>query len=108
MKYTEDLVRRSQEIIQKVKEAEKFNKPIDNLVKEQIAIMECHKDEFVKQAVNSGLDELEQARIEVQLCNNIKIWAQKIGLPVEKYDEQIKNIRIRILGEEAYKNLFEK
>ena len=108
MKYTQDLVQRSQEIVQKVKEAEKLNKPIEHLVREQIAIMECQKDEFIKQADNLGFDELGKAQVIVQIYSNIKFWAQKIGLPLEKYNEKIKQIRIDILGEENYKNFFEK
>lgn len=98
MKYTQDLVQRSQEIVEKVKEAEKLNKPIEHLVREQIAIMECQKDEFIKQADNLGLDDLGKARIEIQIYSNLKFWAKKIGLPVDKYDNLIKQAQLRILG----------
>ncbi len=98
MKYSQDLVQRSQEIVQKVKEAEKLNKPIEHLVREQIAIMECQKDEFIKQADNLGLDDLGKARVEIQIYSNLKFWAKKIGLPVDKYDELIKQVQSKILG----------
>lgn len=107
MKYSQDLVQRSNEIIRQIKDAEKLNKPIEKLVKEQITIMECQKDEFLKQAEQLGLDELERARVEIQIYSNIKFWVKKIGLPVEKYDELIKNVQIRIFGEENYKRFFE-
>ncbi len=97
MKYSQDLVLRSNEIIQQVKEAEKLKKPIEKLVKEQIAIMECQKDEFIKQADNLGFDDLERARVEIQIYSNIKFWAKKIGLPVEKYDNLISQVQKRIL-----------
>ncbi len=100
MQYSKDLVLRSQEIVKQVKEAEKLNKPIDKLVKEQIAIIECQKDEFIKRADKLGLDELGKARVEIQLYSNLKFWAKKIGLPVDKYDKLIKDVQIRILGEE--------
>lgn len=97
MKYSKDLVLRSNEIIQQVKEAEKLNKPIEKLVKEQIAIMECQKDEFIKRADDLGFDDLERARTEIQIYSNIKFWAKKIGLPVEKYDNLIQQVQKRIL-----------
>lgn len=106
MKYSKDLVIRSQEIVKQVKEAERLNKPIDNLVREQIAIMECQKDEFVKQADNLGFDDLGKARVEIGIYSNIKFWAQKIGLPVDKYDSKIKELRIKNLGAEFVKENF--
>lgn len=99
MKYSKDLVIRSQEIVKQVKEAEKLKKPIDNLVREQIAIMECQRDEFVKQAENFGMDDLGKARVEIEIYSNMKFWAQKIGLPVDKYDKLIKNIQQKFLGD---------
>lgn len=97
MKYSKELILRSNEIIQKVKEAEKLRKPIDELVKEQIAIMECQRDEFIKHADQLGLDDIGRARIEIQIYSNIKFWAKKIGLPVEKYDNLIKQIQRKFL-----------
>lgn len=99
MKYSNDLVARSQEIVTLVKKAEKLNKPIDSLVKEQIAIMECQKDEFIKRADELGFDELEKAKVEIQIYSNIKFWAKKIGLPVDKYDDLIKKTQRNILGD---------
>ena len=97
MKYTPELVKRSQEIVRQVKEAEKMNKPIEHLVREQIDIMECQKDEFIKNADNLGFDDLGKARVEIQIYSNIKFWAKKIGLPVDKYDKLIKQVHSRIL-----------
>lgn len=97
MKYSKELVTRSIEIVKQVKEAEKLNKPIENLVKEQIAIMECQRDEFIKRAAQLGFDDLDKAKVEIQIYSNIKFWAKKIGLPVEKYDNLIKQVQKRIL-----------
>ena len=99
MKYTDDLVLRSREIIKQVKEAEKLNKPIAKLVKEQIEIMEAHKDEFIKRADELGLNGFARARTEIQLYSNIKYWANKIGLPTEKYEKAIKDIRAKFIDE---------
>ncbi len=97
MKYSKELVIRSTEIVKQVKEAEKLNKPIEHLVKEQIAIMECQRDEFIKRADQLGFDDLDKAKVEIQIYSNIKFWAKKIGLPVEKYDNLIKQVQKRIL-----------
>ncbi len=97
MKYSKELVTRSIEIVKQVKEAEKLNKPIEHLVKEQIAIMECQRDEFIKRANQLGFDDLDKAKVEIQIYSNIKFWAKKIGLPVEKYDNLIKQVQKRIL-----------
>lgn len=106
MKYNDNLILKSQQITREVIEAEKMNKPIDKLVKQQIEIMEAHHDEFVKQADNEGIDNLQRARVELQLYANIKAWAKKIGLSTEKYDEAIHNIRVKFLGEENTEKYF--
>ena len=72
MKYSKELVTRSIEIVKQVKEAEKLNKPIEHLVKEQIAIMECQRDEFIKRADQLGFDDLDKAKVEIQIYSNIK------------------------------------
>lgn len=95
MKYSNDLVLKSQYITQQVAEAEKLHKPIDHLVKQQIEIMEASYDEFVRQADKAGIDNLQRAKIEIQLCANIKVWANKIALSTEKYDKTIKAIQKR-------------
>ncbi|MDR1167890.1 MAG: hypothetical protein LBK53_03230 [Heliobacteriaceae bacterium] len=106
MKYTDDLILKSQQIVQQIQTAEKNNKPIDALVKKHIKILEVHHDEFVKQADETGVDNWERAKIEIQLYTRIKAWAAKIGLSTEKYDKAIKNIRVKCLGEEAVEKLF--
>ena len=60
--------------------------------------MECQRDEFVKQADKMGIDDLNKARVEIQIYSNLKFWAKKIGLPIEKYDEQIKLIQSKFLN----------
>ena len=107
MKYNDSLILKSQQITKQVLDAEKMNKPIDHLVKQQIEIMEAHHDEFVRQADNEGIDNLQKAKIEIQLYSNIKAWANKIGLSTEKYDKAIHDIRAKFFGEENTKKFFE-
>jgi ferritin-like metal-binding protein YciE len=95
MANSNELIIQSQNIMQQVLAAQKANKPIDGLVKQQIKVMEEHHDEFVKEAVELGIDNLERAKIEIKLYANIKAWAKKIGLPTEKYDNAILEIQKR-------------
>ena len=100
MEFPNELITRSQEIAILVAENEKSGKPIEPLVKEQIYIMEQHHDAFVKQADSEGVDNIGRAKIEVQLYYNIIAWAKKIGLPTDKYEKAIRDIRVKFLGEQ--------
>ena len=95
MNYSTNLVNRSQEIARQVIEAEKLNKPIEHLVKEQIKIMELHHDEFVKKANKLGIDNLARAQEEIKIYSMIKSWAKKINLPTQKYDDAMNTIRAK-------------
>ena len=95
MNYSTNLINRSQQITKQVIEAEKMNKPIDHLVKEQIKIMELHHDEFVKEANKLGIDNLARAREEIKIYSMIKAWANKINLPTDKYDDAMNAIRAK-------------
>ena len=103
-----DYVKRSQEITKKIQEAERLGQPIVNLVKEHIEILQAHHDDFVKQADAANIHNLERGNFEIQLLSRIKAWANKIGLPVEKYDNEIRKIRVYFLGEENLNNFIPK
>jgi len=93
-----------------IEEAQKANKPIDSYVKQQINLLKDAHDEFVKQAQAKGY-ELTNPRvgeIEVQQISSMKQLAQKIGLPVQEYDDMIKAVRIRVFGEANYERFFGK
>lgn len=94
---------------QKIEIAEKQNKPIKDLVEQQIKLLSEVHDEFIADAKLKGYDMTNQrlGEIEVRQYQAMKQLAQKIGLPVEEYDEYIKKVRIRIFGEENYKRFFE-
>lgn len=92
-----------------IEKAEKENKPIKDYVEKQIDVLQKVHDEFIEMAKAEGY-EMNNSRvgeIEVQQYAVMKRLAQNIGLPVEKYDNLIKEVRIRIFGEENYKNFFE-
>ena len=107
MEFPKELIARSQEIARLVTERTKNNQPIDGLVKEQIAIMEQNHDAFVKQAEEEGIDNIARGRVEVQLYTNIITWAKKIGLPTDKYEKAIRDIRVKFLGEENTKKYYD-
>ena len=87
------LIGRSRNIAQQVTEAERLGNPINNLVEQQLQVMEEYHDEFVKQATENGMDTLERDKTEIKLFSYMKMWAEKIGLPTEKYDKAIKAIQ---------------
>lgn len=97
-------------MIQKqIENAEKNGQPIKTFVKQQIELLKSSHDEFMRTVKKQGYD-INNPRIgdiEVKQYTAMKQLAQKIGLPVDEYDKLIKNVRIRIFGEENYKSFFE-
>lgn len=96
-------------IQQQIETAEKAGQPIKTFVKQQIELLKDSHDEFIKTVQKQGYD-LSNPRvgdIEVQQYTAMKQLAKKIGLPVDEYDKLIKDVRIRIFGEENYKRFFE-
>lgn len=97
-------------ILQKqIEQLEAANKPVQDLVKQQIQLLQEAHDEFIVTAQNQGysLNNQKLGEIEVRQYSAMKQLAQKIGLPVKEYDEAIKKVRIRIFGEANYKRFFE-
>lgn len=94
---------------QKIQIAQMNNKPVKDLVEQQIKLIQEVHDEFIASAKIKGYDlnNPNLGEVEVQHYSAMKQLAQKIGLPVEKYDNLIKEVRIRIFGEENYKRFFE-
>ena len=92
-----------------IEAAEKKGEPVDGYVKQQINLLKASHEEFVKTAQEHGyeLNNQKLGEIEVRQYSAMKQLAQKIGLPVEEYDSLIKEVRIRIFGEENYTRFFE-
>lgn len=93
-----------------IDEAIRDNKPYDCYVKEQIHLLEDSLNQFLENAKEEGYDIIHNPKvgeIEVRQYTAMKQLSMKIGLPIEQYDEKIKQIRIRIFGEENYKRFFE-
>lgn len=93
-----------------IEAAEKKGQPIKTYVEQQIDLLKMSHDEFIKTAQKEGyeLNNPQLAQVEIQQYSAMKQLAQKIGLPVDEYDNLIKNVQVRIFGEENYKRFFEK
>ena len=96
-------------IQKQIEVAEKNGQPIKTYVRQQIDLLKASHDEFIKSAKQQGYDMNNQklGEIEVRQFSAMKQLAIKAGLPVEEYDKLIKEVRIRIFGEENYKRFFE-
>jgi len=93
---------------EKIKFAEHNGQSIDKYILREIEILQNAIDIFVVQArQRDNLDEFDIAEIEIRQYATMRQLAQKIGLSVDEYDAKIKAIKIRLFGEENYKNLFE-
>ena len=97
------------ELQQQIDAAEKVGKPVKDFVLQQIALLKNVHDEFIKTATSEGyeLTNPKIGEIQVRQFSVMKQLAKKVGLPIEEYDNMIKEIRIRIFGEENYKRFFE-
>ena len=84
-----------------VEKAQKANQPIEELVRQQIKLLENTHDEFVFSALAKNKDletDLGFTEIRIKQLQAIVSLCKKIGLPTEKYDNQIREIRIKNLG----------
>ena len=77
-----------------IEAAEKKGESIDSYVKQQIDILKSAHDEFIKTAKEQGYDLNNQklGEIEVRQYTAMKQLAQKIGLPVDEYDNRIREV----------------
>ena len=93
---------------EKINAAEAHNQPIDEYIERTIVLLQKSLDIFKKNMAEQGRDEMDTivAQIEIQQFSAMKQLAQKIDLPTDKYDELIKQVQIRIFGEENWENFF--
>ncbi len=85
------------------------NQPIDRYVKKQISFLQDAHDEFIKRAENEGYDlnSPTVGSIEIQQFSAMKNLAKQIGIPYEKYDRMIHDVRVRVFGEKGVKEYFQ-
>lgn len=93
---------------EQIKQAEKNGEPIDKFVLREIDILQETIDLFMENMKAQGrTNEINIAEIEIRQYAAMKQLAQKINKPCDVYDNKIKQAKIRIFGEENYKNFFE-
>ena len=96
------------ELEQKIKLAEKKGLPVKDFILREIELLEQSIEQFVAQMEKEDrLNDVNIASIEIRQYATIRKLAKKINVPYEKYDNLIKNVKIRIFGEENYDNFFE-
>ena len=92
---------------EKIKLAEQNGQPIEKYILREIEILQKAIDTFVEQAKErNNLDEFDIGEIEIRQYATMRQLAKKINYPTEKFDTAIKNIKIKLFGEEGYNNFF--
>ena len=93
---------------QKIDEAEAKGLSLNKYATRAIELLQQSLDEFKKRMAEQGRldDDTEVARIEIRQYSAMRELSQKAGLPTEKYDKLIKDVQIRIFGEENWENFF--
>ena len=94
---------------QQVERAEKLKQPIDSYVRQQIKLLEETHDEFVSSALSNNKNienSISFAEVRIKQLQAIASLCKKIGLPTEKYDKQIREIRIKHLGVDIVKEYY--
>lgn len=94
---------------QKVETAQKLNKPVDDYIKQQIKLLEEVHDGFEKNALEKNADlvnDLGFAEIRIKQLQAISSLCKKIGLPTNKYEAKIREIRVYHLGADFVKERY--
>lgn len=89
------------QIQKQIDNAQKLNKPINDLVKQQIDLLEKAHDDFVNAAKEKNItsqNNLNFAKLQIKQLSAISYLCKKIGLPTDKYDEKIVQIQKDNLG----------
>ena len=78
------------EILQtKINKLEDLKKPVDRQLRiRQMQILETLDDEFVK----SGKESIDVDLVRIRYNSMLKYLAEKLGLPIEKYIENLKQL----------------
>ena len=91
-----------------IEKAKENDMPIKPYVLRQINVLQDLHDDFVTRAQDQGysLADVSVAEIEIEQFVKMKELAQSVNLPTDEYDKLIKDARIRVFGEEGYKQFF--
>lgn len=105
MSYKEEM----QELNMKIQEAENKGLLPKALYIKQIELLEKAHNEFIERSIAKGYDlstNLDVLEIELKQFSAMKQIAKKINVPTLKYDNYIKEARIRVLGKEVTETYF--
>lgn len=97
------------QIQHKLERARQNGESIVPYVKAQIRLLESSHEEFLKQAVGEGypLSHPRLCKIEIEQYSAMIQLAENAGLDTKKYNDKIKEIRIRVFGKANYKRFYE-
>ncbi len=97
------------QILTKIDEAKKTGRPTAPYVRRQIELLQEAHDTLIRNVKSQGYDlrNFRVAQREIQIYAGMKQLAEEIGDPVQQYDERIKEIQIRVMGEENYRRFFD-
>lgn len=97
------------ELEQKIKHAKMNGEPIENFVKKQMEILENSIKIFIKKMEKENkIFDVEIAEIEIRQYAVIRDLAISINQPYKRFEEKIKEIQSRIVGEENWEKFFKK
>ena len=94
---------------EQIKQAQKQGLPIEKYVQQQIKLLEEVHDDFVAQGVKkikALSDEVDFDETKIKQLQAIASLCKKIGLPTEKYEKQIFDIRANRFGAEFVRKNF--
>lgn len=98
-----------QQLNKKIREAEAKGLVPKILYIKQIELLEKAHKEFIKRSIEEGYNlsnNLDILEIELKQFGAMKQIAKKLGISTQKYDNYIKEARIRVLGKEATETFF--
>ena len=105
----EENKQRMHDLLVEIETLEKDNFPIKQQCTEAIACLERAHEMFVQRATNEGyiLQDYRLGEIEIKQYSAMKQMAIKGGLPHEQYDHRIREVRVRLFGEQMVKDNFD-
>ena len=105
----EENKQRMHDLLVEIDTLEKDGFPIQQQCTEAIACLERAHKMFVQRATKEGfsLQDCRVGEIEIKQYSAMKQMAIKGGLPHAHYDQRIREVRVRLFGEQMVKDNFD-
>lgn len=100
------MLSRNHQLVDQIQEAEARGYPIDELVKECLSLLGDFRVLYVADAKMKNLAKMDRVSGEIKIVSNMKALSKKIGLPIERYDREIFDLRCQIFAPEAVRQIF--